>query len=106
MAEIILAVSEACNNVIEHAYNGDGPGLLLLHGEAGEGGVRIEIADRGRWLAPEPSDERGRGIHLMKGLMDRVEIETSADGTRIVLERNRGGAVSRLAAPVAQPSTV
>ena len=106
VAEIILAVSEACNNVIEHAYNGDGPGPLLLRVEAGDGGVRVEIADRGRWLAPEPSDERGRGIHLMNGLMDRVEIETSADGTRIVLERNRGGTVSRLAAPVAQPSAV
>ena len=28
----------------------------------------------------EPSDERGRGIHLMNGLMDKVEIEAGAAG--------------------------
>ena len=106
VGEIILAVSEAFNNVIEHAYNGDGAGPLLLSVEAGESSLHLKVADRGHWIVPEPNDERGRGIHLMNGLMDQIEIETSGHGTRIVLERNRGRAASRAPAPVTQASTL
>ena len=95
----MLAVSEACNNAIEHAYDGGGPGRSCSGPKPREGSVRIEVADRGHWLVPEANDERGRGIHLMKSFIDRVEIDTSSDGTRVVLERDRGGAGSPAAHP-------
>jgi anti-sigma regulatory factor (Ser/Thr protein kinase) len=103
-AEVVLAVSEACSNAIEHAYDASGPGTVLLRAQAGEGGLHLEVVDRGRWLVSEPNDERGRGLYLMRGLMDRVEVETDGEGTRIVLERGRRDAASSRVAPVAQAS--
>jgi anti-sigma regulatory factor (Ser/Thr protein kinase) len=99
--EIVLAVSEACNNAVEHAYNGGGPGAVWLTASFRDELLSIEIADRGRWLVAEPTDERGRGIHLMNGLMDRVDIKAGADGTRITLERRRAAAPIDGAAPLA-----
>ena len=45
------------------------------------------IEDRGTWREEVRSEERGRGIVLMKHLMDSAEIETGANGTRVVLSR-------------------
>jgi anti-sigma regulatory factor (Ser/Thr protein kinase) len=91
--EILLAVSEAVNNSIEHAYeaggNGAGPGAVFLTATADDEKIRVEVTDRGCWLVTEPREERGRGFHLMKGLMDHVEVDAGAAGTRIVLERRR-----------------
>ena len=101
-AEIVLAVSEACNNAVEHAYNGHGPGGVSLSAALVGDVLHLEIADRGRWVVNEPSDERGRGIHLMNGLMDKVEIEAGAQGTRILLERRRGAAQLDGATPLAK----
>ena len=100
-AEIVLAVSEACNNAVEHAYNGNGPGGVSLSATLVADVLHLEIADGGRWVVNEPSDERGRGIHLMNGLMDKVEIEAGAQGTRILLERRRGAAQPDGATPLA-----
>jgi anti-sigma regulatory factor (Ser/Thr protein kinase) len=101
-ADVVLAVSEALNNAIEHAYRDvEGPVRLRV---AAEGSLlSIEISDRGRWSESEPNDERGRGILLMNRLMDRVEIESNGTGTTVTLER-RGRAPTTTASPVA-PST-
>ncbi len=91
--EILLAVCEAVNNSIEHAYetngNGAASGTVFLTATADEEKLHVEVTDRGCWLVAEPRDERGRGFHLMKGLMDLVEVDAGAAGTKIVLERRR-----------------
>jgi anti-sigma regulatory factor (Ser/Thr protein kinase) len=91
--EILLAVCEAVNNSIEHAYeangNGAAPGTVFLTATVDEEKLHVEVTDKGCWLVAEPKDERGRGFHLMNGLMDSVEVDAGAAGTRIVLERRR-----------------
>jgi serine phosphatase RsbU (regulator of sigma subunit)/anti-sigma regulatory factor (Ser/Thr protein kinase) len=85
--DAILAVSEACNNAIEHAYQND-PGLIHLALEHCEDRLAVRIEDRGKWLprsAPRP--ERGRGIPLMRALMDVTTIEHDARGTSVTLSR-------------------
>jgi len=84
-ADIVLAVSEACNNAIEHAYP-DGEGTIKVSVEDGSETFRIVVEDQGRWRVRVPDDERGRGITLMKQLMHSAEIETTAQGTRVTLE--------------------
>ncbi len=101
----MLAVSEACNNAIEHAYNGNGRGSVRLSARLDGDVLHLEIADRGHWIEASTSDERGRGLLLMRGLMDKVDVRVDAAGTRITLERRRRAVVAdAVAANVAAPT--
>ena len=84
--DTILAVSEACNNAIEHGYPLE-PGPLRVLVEHGEGTLVIRVEDRGAWHPVSPSFERGRGIRLMRAVMDTAEIEHDGRGTRVLLSR-------------------
>ena len=84
--DAILAVSEACNNAIEHAYRAE-PGLIHLLLEHREGTLAIRIEDRGGWQPTAPSFERGRGIPLMRAVMDMTTIEHDERGTSVTLSR-------------------
>ena len=84
--DTILAVSEACNNAIEHGYPLE-PGPLHVLVEHGEGTLVIRVEDRGEWHPISPSFERGRGIPLMRAVMDTAEIEHDGRGTRVLLSR-------------------
>src|SRR5690349_8827038 len=53
VADVTLAVSEACTNAVVHAYRGR-PGTLALTAEAHDGHVRFVVADRGDGLCPRP----------------------------------------------------
>jgi anti-sigma regulatory factor (Ser/Thr protein kinase) len=86
LAEVVLAVSEACNNAIEHAYRGQ-DGTLRVRVVAADGLLHATIGDDGEWRDATPGGDRGRGILLMRSLMDSAEIETSASGTQVRLER-------------------
>jgi anti-sigma regulatory factor (Ser/Thr protein kinase) len=84
--DTLLAVSEACNNAIEHGYPLE-PGPLRVLVEHGEGTLVIRVEDRGAWHPTSPSFERGRGIPLMRAVMDTAEIEHDGRGTRVLLSR-------------------
>jgi serine phosphatase RsbU (regulator of sigma subunit)/anti-sigma regulatory factor (Ser/Thr protein kinase) len=84
--DAILAISEACNNAIEHAYGQD-PGLIHLLLEHRKGTLAIRIQDRGGWQPTSPSFERGRGIPLMRAVMDMTTIEHDGGGTCVTLSR-------------------
>jgi serine phosphatase RsbU (regulator of sigma subunit)/anti-sigma regulatory factor (Ser/Thr protein kinase) len=103
--EIVLALSEACNNAIEHGY-GEAGGVLKLTGRIDDGAVQLEVADTGCWDVAEPNDERGRGILLMHSLMHNVAIDSTARGTVVRLERRRGVPVGDPAPPAAPAPVV
>ena len=88
VGEIVLAVGEACNNAVEHAYD-QRPGDVWISVAENDGAIRIMVEDRGSWQPDERSDDtRGRGLSIMHTLMDTVTIETTERGTRVVLERD------------------
>jgi serine phosphatase RsbU (regulator of sigma subunit)/anti-sigma regulatory factor (Ser/Thr protein kinase) len=96
--DVLLAAWEACANAVEHAQ---GPATSTFSLHAGREGalIRVRIADTGRWRARGSGPgERGLGLPLMRGLMDRVDIVHAADGTVVVLERRSVGASSALPA--------
>jgi anti-sigma regulatory factor (Ser/Thr protein kinase) len=86
--DITVACQEACANAVEHAY---GPGRRSFEVEAtyDQGTVRVVVRDEGRWRPPRGAN-RGRGLPLMRALMERVDVEHNEQGTAVVLERSLG----------------
>jgi anti-sigma regulatory factor (Ser/Thr protein kinase) len=88
--DVLLAAWEACANAVEHAQ-GPASGTFTLHADRDGDAVRLRITDTGRWRVPGAAPgERGLGLPLMRGLMDRVDIVHAASGTVVVLERRLG----------------
>jgi anti-sigma regulatory factor (Ser/Thr protein kinase) len=87
--DLMLASAEAAANAIEHAY-GLAPGVVELSASTGQGGpVKVTIRDFGNWRAPRGT-HRGRGLLLMEGLADAVEVIQSEGGTTVELSRRIG----------------
>ena len=87
--EIVTAVSEAASNVVEHAYGPSG-GSVTIRAKREPDRVHVAIRDTGEWRAFEPGRHRGRGLQLMQGLMDHVEVESSATGTIVTMLKKVG----------------
>ena len=92
-ADVEVALTEACTNVLKHADAGSE--YVVSAGIDGDVCV-VEILDRGVGFDSEqlglgdaePSAEDGRGIQLMRGLVDRVTFENRETvGTVVVLEK-------------------
>jgi len=89
IAEITTACGEAATNAIEHAGpSGDSP--FEVDGELEGREVQITVRDYGAWRHPRDGD-RGRGISLMRALMDSVQVTPSAEGTTVRLSRVLNG---------------
>jgi anti-sigma regulatory factor (Ser/Thr protein kinase) len=87
LLDINTAVSEACNNVVVHAYEGElGPLEVYLCVQDSE--LEVVVRDEGvgiRPKAPEPGLEvQGLGLSLIQTLSDRVEFHGGVDqGTEV-----------------------
>jgi anti-sigma regulatory factor (Ser/Thr protein kinase) len=92
--DLTLAANEAAANAVEHAY---GPVEAHYEVEATlvDGVVEIEVRDFGRWRPARDSD-RGRGLPLMEGLTDDMDVERG-DGGTVVRMRRRLAATRRSA---------
>jgi serine/threonine-protein kinase RsbW len=85
--DVVLAVSEAASNAMEHAYvRPSGGEAVEITFWTEENAVCAEIVDHGRWRPPDAtSNGRGRGIAMMNQLMQTVLIHYDARGTRVLL---------------------
>ena len=98
-----LAVDEACTNIIEHGYEGEGRGDIDIRCEGGAGELVITIWDNAQPFDPTgvPSphlqarlDEMpvgGLGLYFMKQVMDAVEFSHERGGNKLVLVKRREG---------------
>ena len=103
-SDLVLAIGEACSNVVQHAFpERDGTFRLILDLRPEE--IVVEITDAG--VGFEPFEQAvapfgrlavsGRGIEIMRRLVTTVEVQSPAPlgGTRVRLRQ-------RLAVPVLQ----
>ncbi|HEY4827623.1 MAG TPA: SpoIIE family protein phosphatase [Solirubrobacteraceae bacterium] len=85
VAEVTIAVSEACANAIEHAYS-PAPASFELHAWGENGDITVAVRDEGQWRAPR-GENRGRGLSIIASAMDEVKVDRLANGTEVVMRR-------------------
>ena len=91
-----MAVDEACANIIEHAYGGEGRGDIECTCIVNNNGLTVRLRDYGRPFDPtsvldpdlraslEDRKPRGLGFYLIHQLMDKVRFEFTADSGNVL----------------------
>jgi len=96
--KIVLAVDEACSNIIKYAYEGDYSRTYSLDVTVGPGKLVVALKDTGKKpdvtkIAPRKLDEvrpGGLGTHFIASVFDSVEYDTSRDaGTVLTLKKQK-----------------
>jgi PAS domain S-box-containing protein len=85
ITDITMATNEAVQNAIEHAHALT-PRPFSVELQRDDGSVTVVVRDRGAWREGL-SENRGRGLPLMRALMTDVEIQPSEGGTAVTLHR-------------------
>jgi len=85
--DVLVACGEACANAVAHAYP-MGNAAFEVSARRGRGAVELEVRDFGSWREPRPGAS-GRGIALMRELMDHVDLERRLPGGTTVRLRRR-----------------
>jgi serine/threonine-protein kinase RsbW len=92
-----LAVTEACTNVVRHAYSGteaDEASALRVELLPDSRGMQVIVEDEGRGIGPSPdSDGPGLGLPLIAALTSSCEVSHGAG--------HRGSRIAMTFAPVA-----
>ena len=79
LADVKLAVTEACTNVVVHAYP-DGEGPMGLRASVDDGVLRVVVVDNGRGILPRAdSPGLGLGLPLIATLAESLELGTGAN---------------------------
>ncbi|HSK16636.1 MAG TPA: ATP-binding protein [Gaiellaceae bacterium] len=86
LADVKLALTEACSNSIRHAY-ANGGGDVVIRYELDGGRLAVEICDDGDGFDPDRAlaghgelDEGGLGIAIIRAVTDELEIGACEDG--------------------------
>ena len=103
--EIQLAIIETCINAFEHSRSDDQEvhiEFLLMANE-----LQFKVTDRGVGISTDTLDgsrvlgsptgidtdlrKRGRGLQIIRSLMDEVDIESSPNGTTVSVKKKKRG---------------
>ena len=97
LADLKLAVTEACTNAIQHAYpDGDSESSeVVVRFTLQPNEITVEVEDAGvgfdaagRVHPPGASaPDGGMGLWIISGLIEDLEIESDAGGSRIAMSR-------------------
>lgn len=100
IADIAISVSELVNNAIVHGGRVNPDQAISIEVARSDGAARITVSDQGEGFNPdEVSDpladenllkEVGRGIFIVRSLMDSVEIDVSDTGTSVIITKAIG----------------
>jgi serine/threonine-protein kinase RsbW len=96
LADLKLAVTEACGNAVQHAQPNDG-GIVTIRMAVDDDAIEITVADDGPGIdtpsipaVPEGEvPESGMGLAIIHALVDRVEIGPGDGGRGTVVRMRR-----------------
>ncbi|WFE36161.1 SpoIIE family protein phosphatase [Micromonospora sp. WMMD975] len=85
---VLVAAGEACANAIEHGHRDSPGGRIRLRAAATADALRLSVTDSGHWREQNrPADpSRGRGLALMRALMDSITVTPGATGTTVDMQ--------------------
>ena len=80
---VVLAVDEACSNIIKHAYDNDNEQTILINCTMFDNRLELRLRDFGKKanldeIQPRNLDDirpGGLGVHLIRTVMDKVVYE-------------------------------
>jgi serine/threonine-protein kinase RsbW len=79
--DLRLAVTEACTNVVRHAYAPGSPGPVEIWLRPDDDAVKVVIADRGRGIGTSADAAGpGLGLPLIAAIADTVELQPVPGG--------------------------
>jgi serine/threonine-protein kinase RsbW len=88
VADLKLALTEACSNSVRHAYHEGRDGIVEIRYSLARDRIDVEVADDGDGFDPgvvafareEDLDEGGLGIAIIRALTDELDIGAGPDG--------------------------
>ncbi len=96
-ADLAISITEIVNNAILHGNKNDPGKLVTVELKFGREDVEVSIKDEGKGFKPDsipnPIDESnllnqvGRGIFIVRSLMDSVDFRFTDDGTEVILRK-------------------
>jgi len=112
IADLKLAVTEACTNAIQHAYRGCGAkDDIVIRYTVGEGTLSIEVEDQGsgfepgaaaRGAASSNGQGLGMGLMIIRMITDELSVTSASSGSR-VLFRKRFSPIRSIDEPALDP---
>ncbi|NCQ17442.1 MAG: ATP-binding protein [Ignavibacteria bacterium] len=98
--KIVLAVDEACTNIIKHAYNYDASTEFIIRVLISKEEFKVLLIDHGKSFDPNQVADPdmptylkqhrvgGLGLHLIRHLMDKVEYHNlEGKGNHLILTK-------------------
>jgi anti-sigma regulatory factor (Ser/Thr protein kinase) len=89
IADVKTTVTEACTNVVRHAYRGEEAGQLEVEAQLDPGSLAVSVRDWGRGIHPPGNGagpEIGLGLFLIHSLADELEVRTAPTGTEVLMQ--------------------
>ena len=87
VADLKLALTEACSNSVRHAYAEGREGVVEIRYELDEELIRVEVSDDGHGFdpvlierPPDEIDEGGLGIAIIRAVTDELDIARGPEG--------------------------
>jgi anti-sigma regulatory factor (Ser/Thr protein kinase) len=93
---VLVAAGEACANAIEHGHRSTPGERVSLTAFVTAEDLHLAVTDTGSWRTPRTSQggtmrSRGRGLPLIRALMQRVTIDTGTTGTTVSMRMRISG---------------
>lgn len=97
--DISIALTELVNNAIHHGNKDDKSKMVTVKFDSNDKRISISISDEGGGFnisnINDPLDpenimaEHGRGLYLVRALMDEVDYQFTEIGTEIIITKNK-----------------
>jgi serine/threonine-protein kinase RsbW len=98
LADLKLAVTEACGNAVRHAYPEAGGGQVAVSLTIADDALEMIVEDRGSGMGAsrhevrEPGDplpEGGMGLAIIRAVVDELRIDAGAEGRGTIVHMTK-----------------